>query len=198
MDFSKGVLFDPGYSKYTLPFSQNIDAAYNMILSIKAPHQRKFKFQMVYPQLLKVLEHTISFYLGCLLWATFISKNFKDNPKEILDNHYIGQKIKEDEMLFEVNYAIGYIEKLKKDCKYYLGKTCNLPDDWMQIMQLYKEFLMVNEFLVDAKSSADIKLPLAIKEPSQDDLNKILEQIELVVKSGELKELFKVKKLIID
>ncbi len=198
MDFSKGVLFDPGYSKYTLPFSQNIDAAYNMILSIKAPHQRKFKFQMVYPQLLKLLEHTISFYLGCLLWATFISKNFKDNPKEILDNHYIGQKIKEDEMLFEVNYAIGYIEKLKKDCKYYLGKTCNLPDDWMQIMQLYKEFLMVNEFLVDAKSSADIKLPLAIKEPSQDDLNKILEQIELVVKSGELKELFKVKKLIID
>ena len=153
---------------------------------------------MVYPQLLKLLEHTISFYLGCLLWATFISKNFKDNPKEILDNHYIGQKIKEDEMLFEVNYAIGYIEKLKKDCKYYLGKTCNLPDDWMQIMQLYKEFLMVNEFLVDAKSSADIKLPLAIKEPSQDDLNKILEQIELVVKSGELKELFKVKKLIID
>lgn len=198
MDFSKGVLFDPGYSKYTLPFSQNIDAAYNMILSIKAPHQRKFKFQMVYPQLLKLLEHTISFYLGCLLWATFISKNFKDNPKEILDNHYIGQKIKEDEMLFEVNYAIGYIEKLKKDCKYYLGKTCNLPDDWMQIMQLYKEFLMVNEFLVEAKSSADIKLPLAIKEPSQDDLNKILEQIELVVKSGELKELFKVKKLIID
>ena len=198
MDFSKGVLFDPGYSKYTLPFSQNIDAAYNMILSIKAPHQRKFKFQMVYPQLLKLLEHTISFYIGCLLWATFISKNFKDNPKEILDNHYIGQKIKEDEMLFEVNYAIGYIEKLKKDCKYYLGKTCNLPDDWMQIMQIYKEFLMVNEFLVEAKSSADIKLPLAIKEPSQDDLNKILEQIELVVKSGELKELFKVKKLIID
>lgn len=198
MDFSKGVLFAPGYSKYTLPFSQNIDAAYNMILSIKAPHQRKFKFQMVYPQLLKLLEHTISFYLGCLLWATFISKNFKDNPKEILDNHYIGQKIKEDEMLFEVNYAIGYIEKLKKDCKYYLGKTCNLPDDWMQIMQIYKEFLMVNEFLVEAKSSADIKLPLAIKEPSQDDLNKILEQIELVVKSGELKELFKVKKLIID
>lgn len=198
MDFSKGVLFDPGYSKYTLPFSQNIDAAYNMILSIKAPHQRKFKFQMVYPQLLKLLEHTISFYLGCLLWATFISKNFKDNPKEILDNHYIGQKIKEDEMLFEVNYAIGYIEKLKKDCKYYLGKTCNLPDDWMQIMQIYKEFLMVNEFLVEAKSSADIKLPLAIKKPSQDALNKILEQIELVVKSGELKELFKVKKLIID
>ena len=76
MDFSRGVLFDPGYSKYTLAFSQNIDAAYNVLFSIKSPHQRKFKFQLVYPQLLKLLEHTVSFYLGCLLWATFITNKF--------------------------------------------------------------------------------------------------------------------------
>ena len=43
MDFSEGVLFDPGYSKFALPFSPNIDAGYNMLLSIKSPHQRKFK-----------------------------------------------------------------------------------------------------------------------------------------------------------
>ena len=117
MDFSKGVLFDPGYSKYTLPFSSNIDAAYNMLFTIKSPHQRKFKFQMLYPQLLKLLEHTVSFYLGCLLWASFISNNFADEPKDIIENSYIGKTVKEDEMLFEVNYAISYIEKLKKDCK---------------------------------------------------------------------------------
>lgn len=198
MDFSKGVLFDPGYSKYTLPFSQNIDAAYNMLFSIKTPHQRKFKFQMVYPQLLKLLEHTVSFYLGCLLWASFISKNFKDDPKEILDNHYIGQNINEEDMLFEVNYAISYLEKLKKDCKYYLGKTCNLPNDWAEIMDVYKDFLTSNNFLVNAKTTADLIIPSKIKELSQDDLVKILGQIESVVESGELKELFKVKKLILD
>ncbi len=197
MDFSKGVLFDPGYSKYTLPFSQNIDAAYNVLFSIKAPHQRKFKFQILYPQLLKLLEHTVSFYLGCLLWAAFISQNFHKDPKDILENSFDGAEVKEEEMLFEVNYAINYIEKLKKDCKYYLGKTCNLPEDWSQVMNIYKEFLTMNDFLVNAKTTADIKLPDEIKKLSEDELNTVLDTIENVVSTGELKNLFKVKKLII-
>ncbi len=197
MDFSKGVLFDPGYSKYTLPFSQNIDAAYNVLFSIKAPHQRKFKFQILYPQLLKLLEHTVSFYLGCLLWAAFISQNFHKDPKDILENSFDGAEVKEEEMLFEVNYAINYIEKLKNDCKYYLGKNCNLPEDWSQVMNIYKEFLTMNDFLVNAKTTADIKLPDEIKKLSEDELNTVLDAIENVVSTGELKNLFKVKKLII-
>ena len=197
MDFSKGVLFDPGYSKYTLPFSSNIDAAYNMLFTIKSPHQRKFKFQMLYPQLLKLLEHTVSFYLGCLLWASFISNNFADDPKDILENSYIGKTVKDDEMLFEVNYAISYIEKLKKDCKYYLGKNCNIPEDWTKILSVYKEFLTLNEFLTNAKTTSDIKLPVILTKPSEDDLNKILEIIESVISTGNLPELLKAKKYIL-
>ena len=197
MDFSKGVLFDPGYSKYTLAFATNIDAVYNVIFSMKAMHQRKFKFQTVYPQILKLLEHTVGFYLGCLLWATFITQNFKDEPKEILENDYLGRSVKEDEMLFEVNYAISYFDKLKKDCKYYLGKNCNLPDDWFEIMSVYKDFLKINNFLVDTKSTEDIKLPKEIKKLSKEDLDKILEVIDSVVKSGDFKELFKIKNLIL-
>ena len=190
MDFSKGVLFDPGYAKYTLPFASNIDAAYNMLFSIKSPHQRKFKFQILYPQLLKLLENTVSFYLGCLLWATFISENFKDSPKEILNNDYLGQTVSEEDMLFDVNYAINYIDKLKKDCKYYLNKTCNIPDNWPEIMKVYKDFLTGNSFFVNAKTTADIILPSQIKKPSKADLNAIIEVIESVLKNGELKELF--------
>lgn len=197
MDFSKGVLFDPGYSKYTLPFSQNIDAAYNMLFSIKAPHQRKFKFQVLYPQLLKLVEHTISFYLGCLLWATFISQNFKDKPKDILDNHYLNADIGEEEMLFEINYAKSYLDKLKKDCKYYLNKTCNLPNDWDLVLDTYKDFLVSNNYLFNAKTTKDIILPQNIKELNEEELNKIKESIEEVVKTGELKDLFKVKSVIL-
>ncbi len=197
MDFSKGVLFDPGYSKYTLPFASNIDAAHNMLFSIKSPHQRRFKFQILYPQLLKLLENTVSFYLGCLLWATFISKNFKDEPKEILNNSYLGQTVNEDDMLFDVNYAINYIDKLKKDCKYYLNKTCNIPDCWFDILNVYRDFLTQNEFLVNAKSTADIILPDSIKEVSEDDLKGILETIKNALNSGELKELFSARKYIL-
>ena len=198
MDFSKGVLFDPGYSKYTMAFSPNIDAAHNMLFSIKALHQRKFKFQIMYPQLLKLLEQTVSFYLGCLLWAAFITQNFKSEPKEILDNSFIGKTVNAEDMLFEVNYAINYIDKLKKDCKYYLGKNCNIPDDWEEVMTVYKDFLTLNDFLVNAKTTVDIKLPPKIKTPSKTELEEILENIENVTKTGELKELFKVKKYILD
>lgn len=198
MDFSKGVLFDPGYSKYTLPFSQNIDAAYNMLFSIKSTHQRKFKFQILYPQLLKLLEQTVAFYLGCLLWATFISRNFVDSPKDILDNNYIDIEVNDDDMLYEVNYAINYIEKLKKDCKYYLGKNCNIPEAWTQILFVYKDFLVSNNYLVSAKKTSDIKLPTILKVPNNSQLNLILDKIEYVISNGELKELFAIKELILD
>ncbi len=197
MDFSKGVLFDPGYSKYTLAFSQNIDAAYNVLFSMKALHQRKFKFQMVYPQLLKLLEHTVSFYLGCLLWAAYIKQNFENEPKEILDNDYLGKTVNEEQLLFEVNYAISYIEKLKKDCKYYLGKTCNIPEDWTYVLNVYKEFLTANNYLTQAKMTSDILLPKQIKKIESPDFEKVLSIIEEVTKTGELKDLFKAKKYIL-
>ncbi len=197
MDFSKGVLFDPGYSKYTLAFSQNIDAAYNVLFSMKALHQRKFKFQMVYPQLLKLLEHTVSFYLGCLLWAVYIKQSFENEPKEILDNDYLGKTVNEEQLLFEVNYAISYIEKLKKDCKYYLGKTCNIPEDWTYVLNVYKEFLTANNYLTQAKMTSDILLPKQIKKIESPDLEKVLSIIEEVTKTGELKDLFKAKKYIL-
>ena len=197
MDFLYFLLFDPGYSKYTLAFSQNIDAAYNVLFSMKALHQRKFKFQMVYPQLLKLLEHTVSFYLGCLLWAAYIKQSFENEPKEILDNDYLGKTVNEEQLLFEVNYAISYIEKLKKDCKYYLGKTCNIPEDWTYVLNVYKEFLTANNYLTQAKMTSDILLPKQIKKIESPDLEKVLSIIEEVTKTGELKDLFKAKKYIL-
>ena len=181
MDFSEGVLFDPGYSKFALPFSPNIDAGYNMLLSIKSPHQRKFKFQILYPQFLKLLENTVNFYLGCLLWATFISRNFLNDPKEILENNFLGRDV----------------EKLKKDCQYYLGKNCNIPNDWVNILFVYKDFLIMNNYLVDAQNTSDIKLPQAIKNISSNDLTLILEKIESVLQLGDLSKLIEAKDFIL-
>ena len=197
MDFSKGVLFDPGYTKHVIAFAPNIDAAYSILLSAPSMHQRKFKFKMIYPQMLKMLENTVHFYLGCLLWATFITKNFEKNPKEILDNCYLDQEVEEESMLYEVNYAIYHIEKLQKDCKYYLNKPCDIPKEWEEILVTYKEFLTTNNFLVQAKKTSDITLPTKIKkEILQEDLNFILETIKTVINSGELNKLIEIKNLI--
>lgn len=196
MDFSKGVLFDPGYAKYTVPFAQNIDAAYNMLFSLKAMHQRKFKFRILYPQLLRLLENTVYFYLGCLFWATFIKKNFNNEPKTILDNYYLDKEIDEETLLYEVNYVLNYIEKLKKDCKFYLSTECNIPQDWTQIVEIYKEFLTINKFLTNARTTDALILPSQIKDLSQNDLDSILNVIDDVVKTGEFRKLFEIKSLI--
>jgi hypothetical protein len=144
-----------------------------------------------------LFEQTVSFYLGCLRWATFISKNFANESKEIIVNDYIGQEIDEEKMLYEVNYIISYFEKLKKDCKYYLGKECNLPQEWLTIMETYKEFLTMNDFLVNAKTTMDIKLPTTIKNVENQELETILLQIKDVVENGKLNKLFEVKNLIL-
>ena len=151
---------------------------------------------MIYPQLLKLLEHSVSFYLGCLLWATFITQNFEE-PKDILDNDYYGQTIDEEKMLFEVNYIISYIDKLKKDFKYYLLKNCNLPEYWTTIMTCYKEFLIINKFLTNTHKTSDVKLPINERRLSKDELEIILEKIKEVVVSGELRNLFDVKNFIL-
>ena len=63
-------------------------------------------------------------------------------------------------------------------------------------MTVYKEFLTMNNFLVNAKTTSDILLPSIIKEIPKEDRYTILSNIEKVVNTGELKELFQVKDLI--
>ena len=197
MDFSKGVLFDPGYSQHTVAFATNIDAAYNVIFSFKSMNQRKFRFRNVYPQILKLVEHTVGFYLGCLLWASYITNKFEEDPKDILDNDYLGKTVDEEAMLYEVNYLISYLDKLKKDCKFYLAKECNLPQDWYEIMSVYKDFLVGNKFLVNAKTTKDIMLPPQIKKLSNEDMEKVLEIIYAAVSNGDFSVLFSIKNLIL-
>ena len=62
---------------------------------------------------------------------------------------------------------------------------------------VHTDFLTLNEFLINAKTTADLKLPSSLIKPSQEDLNAILAIIESVVSSGNLPELFNAQKFIL-
>ena len=64
-------------------------------------------------------------------------------------------------------------------------------------METYKEFLTMNDFLVNAKTTMDIKLPTTIKNVENQELETILLQIKDVVENGKLNKLFEVKNLIL-
>ena len=55
-------------------------------------------------------------------------------------------------------------------------------------MEVYKEFLTLNEGFVNTKTTDDIKFPTSIKTP--EDMEKVNTKIQEVVKSGNLVELF--------
>lgn len=191
------VPFDPGFSEHAVIFTPNIESAYNILNSIPALHQKKFQFKMFYPQILKLVDITIAFYLGCLLWASYISKKYKNAPRRIEGNSYLGKNVKADDALHEIDYIINYLEQFEKDCKYYLGKAKDLKPEWIEIINVYKEFLIENEFLTKAQTTSDIKLPSKIKDILEDDLEKIFLQIEQAISSAQLEKLYEVKNLIL-
>lgn len=197
MNYENGVPFDPGFAGHTYSFSQNVKSVDDIMASIKALHQKRFQYKVFLPKVLKLLHNSVSFYLGCLLWASYIVNKFKNDPKKILDNPYVGKHSTDEELFFEINYMLDYFEKIKKDSHYYLGKTQQLSQDWQEVLETYKDFLSLNGNLSGAFTTADVKLPSRIKPLDDEALSSIAEKIEEVTASGNLEELFAVKETIL-
>ena len=187
------VMFDPGFAQHTTILSISSEYLYNSINKIKNFNQRKMKFKMLYPQILKMADNNVGFCLGCLLWAVYI-KNTENNA-EIEGNPCLGDTYNEAETVEEIDFSIEFFNKIKKDAKYYLGIDYEINPFYIKILNLYKEFLVLNSNFVNTKTTADLKLPQSFKSPSENDLQKIYNKIQQVIKSGNLTDLTEVFEL---
>lgn len=181
------VLFDPGFAQHTTILSIGVEYIYNSINQFKNFGQRKMKFKMMYPQLVKMAEANVGFCLGSLLWAVYI-KNTSDYKIE--GNPCLGGTYDKEETIEEADFSIDFFDKLKKDAKYYIGTDYEIIPKFVKVLELYKEFLVLNRGFVNTKTSADIQLPEGFVIPSEEDLNKIHSKIQEVVKNGKLTDLF--------
>ena len=175
--------FDPGWGKHVLVYSGSVEYLYRDINRFKKLGQRSFKFRQYYPKIIQLLENNVGFYLGCLLWASYI-KTFGD--VEITGNHCLGQKYDEKEPDLEVDYIITSIDKLKRDYKYFVGKDIEIPEIYKCIMITYNEFAEINKGFVDTKTTGDLKLPPNLKTPTDSDLKEIKTVIDEAVETGKL------------
>lgn len=187
MDFEDGVQFDPGFVRHITAFVPNIEYIYETLGRFKNFNQKKLQFKMFYPKIQSLLKNYIGFYLGCILWAVYI-RNLGDKP--LLNNICYGGEYSEEDTLSEINFIEKYIEQLKKDVKYYLGREFLIDEESLNILDAYRDFLKENKGFVNAKTTADIKLPVGLKSPSKEDLQVILFEIEKVIDNGRLYELF--------
>ncbi len=188
------VLFDPGYAQHTTILSMSIEYIYTGINQFKNFNQKKTKFKMMYPQITHITDNNVGFCLGSLLWAVYI-KSLGDNI-EIEGNPCFGGTYDEAETIEEADYSIEFFNKLKKDIKYYLGKDYQINPQHIKILELYKEFLILNEGFINTKTTGDVKLPKELQIPEQDNLDKIHNKIQEVIKSGKLLDLSGVFNLI--
>lgn len=187
MNFDNGAQFDPGFVQHMSAFVPNIEYVYAGLNRLKNFTLKKNQFKMYYPKIQSLLKNYLGFYLGCILWAAYISQL---DEKPILNNLCFGGEYSEKETLSEVDFILDYIEQLKKDVKYYTGQDFTIDENSINILNAYREFLIANKGFVETKTTKDIKLPANLKTPSDKDLEEILSGIEKVIDNGKLYELF--------
>lgn len=184
--------FDPGFAELVVPFEPNISACNEVIGQIKSFHQKKFKFQMLYPQMLKLIENNVAFYFGCLLWAYYLLNNYKSDPTEITGNTFLdldNKAFEEYDMAYDVNYLANYLPKFENDTKYFLGKQVEISQKWKMILEQYKEFVALNNGFRNVKMTSDIIIPANFV--SQLSLNEIKTEINLAIKAKTIEYLLK-------
>lgn len=187
MNFDNGAQFDPGFVQHMSAFVPNIEYIYAGLNRLKNFTLKKNQFKMYYPKIQSLLKNYLGFYLGCILWAAYISQL---DEKPILNNLCFGGEYSEKETLSEVDFIMDYIEQLKKDVKYYTGQDFTIDENSINILNAYREFLIANKGFVETKTTKDIKLPANLKTSSDKDLEEILSGIEKVIDNGKLYELF--------
>ena len=194
--FSKEVPFDPGYSNISFPFLETIDSVIQDYAKLKANHQKKFWLNSSEAQIVAFIRKSTAFYLGCLLWASFIHNRFKDKPKEISGNNISkisDEEFKDFDCAYEVKEILNYIKLLDRDCKYFLNRLAKIPTIIVEILENYVDFAELNNNFRKIKKTSDIKLPKFCDRFSKmtiAELDKLCEQIYSVIESSQIEGLY--------
>ena len=187
---TKGLEFDPGFAPFILAFRGTVEYLYMDINRFKNLSQRKMKFRQYYKKFLELFNNNLGFYIGCLMWAAYL----KTQPEqEILNNHCLNQEYEEEANISDTKFMIKFLELFPKDMKYFLGENYKIDKTDLEILNLYKDFLIINKGFVDTKNNTELKLPEKMKT---EDAESFKDKIENVLKTEDLSKLLEYKNLI--
>lgn len=157
---TKTVEFDPGIGQLATDLYLEVYIIENDMANIPQFARKARYFAATYRKILKALINNIGFYRGCLGWAYYTvnehkGEAFTGNP---FVNYTEEQKAQyaPTEM---VDFCIEYLPRFESDLKYYHIKNVKLPENAMDILNQYREFLSINEGFINAKTVDDVKLP---------------------------------------
>ena len=174
------VPFDPGFAPYVLVFSTTYEYMRADIKKFKNANQRKMKYKVFEPGLLKLCDNLIAFYLGCILYGAYLKNKYIDEPKEIEGNDFLGlneEDCKNGDVVIEVDSLANFIKSNENNP----FATRKINPKYETIIDSYKEFLEINNFFTNVKTTADLKIPKKfeyINKYSAKSVDKILDAIK--------------------
>lgn len=181
----KTVLFDPGYTPLVMDSIGQIGYTYYMFSALQNPRIKKINYPNVYKKLTSLLKTNAAFYLGCMLWASYI-KTIKN--AELEGNKLLGEEASEEEYTNEINFLIDFVEKqLPRDSKYYLNKPYTPDSRYLPILKAYKDFLILNKGFVNCSNTNQIVMPKYLKTPS--DTEQLYKTIQEALKEKNIESL---------
>ena len=170
----KGLEFDPGFAPYILEFRGTVEYLYLDVNRFKNFSQKKMKFMQYHKKFLEMFENNLGFYIGCLMWATYIQTQPK---QDILSNHCFGQKYDEEQNIADTQFMLNFVENYSKDVKYYLAKDFSFNENYSVLINLYQDFLILNQGFVETKYNTDIVLPEGLKTDKSERFKSIIEDV---------------------
>ncbi len=186
----QGLEFDPGFAPYILAFRGTVEYLYMDINRFKNLSQRKMKFRQYYKKFLELFNNNLGFYIGCLMWAAYLKTQSK---QEILNNNCFNQEYDEEANVSDTDFMIRFLELFPKDMKYFLGEDYKIDKQELKILEMYKEFLIINKGFVKTKYNTDIQLPEGMRTEGAETFK---EKIDEVIKNEDLSKLLEYKELI--
>lgn len=180
------ALFDPGFTKSLIPLSLDTKYFYDELNMIKNFNIKKSEFRIALPKLAQLTERHIGFYVGCMLWGTYLKTL---GSEKIIGNPFLGKEYEEEPALSEINFIFDFVKKLDKDSKYYIGRPYTFDPKKLEILELYKEFIKKNESFVNTDTVDKIVLVGKLETMSKEEILEIEKKIQDVIHTGKLEEL---------
>lgn len=153
------VSFDPGFAPFVLVFSITYEYMQTEIRKYKNATQRKMKYKAFEPAIFRLCDNLISFYLGCMLYGGYLKNKFK-NAVTIEGNDFLGADINECKN-GDVMIEVLSLEKFIKGNVKNPFATRKINPKYETIIDAYKEFLEINNYFTNVKTTTDIMLPKA-------------------------------------
>ena len=188
MDIPKDkALFDPGFNPILNHFIPVYTEFSNLLNSAPKQHIKKKLYMVNAPIVKNSLKSTVGFWKGCILWAVYLKNHFNP-PQEIEGNTMFGLDESEVNFINAQNEIIeNYFKNYSAEVKKYIGIQAQLPENYKQIFEDYKEFTELNNHFFTIKLTSELKLPKRYERGySTEELEQIFCSTQEIINSKDL------------